>query len=711
MSPELRQFIDQTRFHQAAVLRVAEMLPADDAELDAWIAETVKDNAQGGFMFLVTAAASRERRLDARHLARGAMMLPYHQWVGCVALRMQGDVPEHLLAAIHDTRLDRVCEAAALHLIAAWCQEHCGGVFPEALIPAARALARSNKGAQGNKDDLFAMGFLLALALRTQDAGLNAVLRQRYPGLPDANWKGLEEKARDLGNNVLITYRKPILEQVGEKPRSTRAEGTTMRRAVARVGRNDPCPCGSGKKYKHCCHDKDQQRLLHSSEVAGLTQEEFEAEPEPHLTAARMEKAEPFEVAGFNPVKIPPALLDAYFVRLAAFHLVDRGVEALEALGYSDKLEEAWGNVLFATTRAGRKDIAQRLLKLREPLGFTEDQLDVSDRLLLAQDDPAKCLQLIEEAARKILQTEDDQELLGLAYAVTWSKFGALGILLYRGVLPLVTPKQMTASYEQLLEARDRLNLLPDDPISDLVDKRLAEGKEDESKKDAAELRKAQRLLDAKALEVRGLKEALNHMQREVTRREKTPHPTPALSVPVPVPVLPAPLVDERALKELRGKVEGLKSALNERHAERNSLRRDLQKAHADLETLRHSSPPAEARTGTEAGADHEEDWLLPQESAGHQPLRLLEYPRNFLPRLHEFPRHVARGALSMLGRLAAGEVAAFVGAVRLKACPSVMRQRIGIDHRLLFRLLPDRVQVVDLIPRQDLERRIKTLA
>ncbi|MBC8386437.1 MAG: SEC-C domain-containing protein, partial [Actinobacteria bacterium] len=19
------------------------------------------------------------------------------------------------------------------------------------------------------------------------------------------------------------------------------------------IGRNDPCPCGSGKKYKHCC--------------------------------------------------------------------------------------------------------------------------------------------------------------------------------------------------------------------------------------------------------------------------------------------------------------------------------------------------------------------------------------------------------------------------------------------------------------------------
>lgn len=25
------------------------------------------------------------------------------------------------------------------------------------------------------------------------------------------------------------------------------------RRAAPKVGRNDPCPCGSGKKYKHCC--------------------------------------------------------------------------------------------------------------------------------------------------------------------------------------------------------------------------------------------------------------------------------------------------------------------------------------------------------------------------------------------------------------------------------------------------------------------------
>jgi len=28
---------------------------------------------------------------------------------------------------------------------------------------------------------------------------------------------------------------------------------TTVVRSSAKIGRNDPCPCGSGKKYKHCC--------------------------------------------------------------------------------------------------------------------------------------------------------------------------------------------------------------------------------------------------------------------------------------------------------------------------------------------------------------------------------------------------------------------------------------------------------------------------
>ena len=33
---------------------------------------------------------------------------------------------------------------------------------------------------------------------------------------------------------------------------ASRPEGATVVRSGAKVGRNDPCPCGSGKKYKHC---------------------------------------------------------------------------------------------------------------------------------------------------------------------------------------------------------------------------------------------------------------------------------------------------------------------------------------------------------------------------------------------------------------------------------------------------------------------------
>ena len=32
-----------------------------------------------------------------------------------------------------------------------------------------------------------------------------------------------------------------------------------VRTAAKKVGPNDPCPCGSGKKYKKCCMQKDKE--------------------------------------------------------------------------------------------------------------------------------------------------------------------------------------------------------------------------------------------------------------------------------------------------------------------------------------------------------------------------------------------------------------------------------------------------------------------
>ncbi len=46
--------------------------------------------------------------------------------------------------------------------------------------------------------------------------------------------------------------------QAGGKTES--GKGVTVRREGKKVGRNDPCPCGSGKKYKRCCLLKEEAR-------------------------------------------------------------------------------------------------------------------------------------------------------------------------------------------------------------------------------------------------------------------------------------------------------------------------------------------------------------------------------------------------------------------------------------------------------------------
>ena len=43
------------------------------------------------------------------------------------------------------------------------------------------------------------------------------------------------------------------------KPEDAR-KPETFRREQPKVGRNDPCPCGSGKKYKNCCMNKEQEQ-------------------------------------------------------------------------------------------------------------------------------------------------------------------------------------------------------------------------------------------------------------------------------------------------------------------------------------------------------------------------------------------------------------------------------------------------------------------
>ena len=72
-----------------------------------------------------------------------------------------------------------------------------------------------------------------------------------------------EDTARLMLTAQLRTQEAPQHEQVA-KPIATSGDGTDTNRTVRKkesekIGRNDPCPCGSGKKYKKCCGKSESQ--------------------------------------------------------------------------------------------------------------------------------------------------------------------------------------------------------------------------------------------------------------------------------------------------------------------------------------------------------------------------------------------------------------------------------------------------------------------
>jgi uncharacterized protein YecA (UPF0149 family) len=63
--------------------------------------------------------------------------------------------------------------------------------------------------------------------------------------------EGRQVILRDLGRIVITTYSSFAKYRV-----PTASPPSQARPGAVRVGRNEPCPCGSGKKYKRCCLDQ-----------------------------------------------------------------------------------------------------------------------------------------------------------------------------------------------------------------------------------------------------------------------------------------------------------------------------------------------------------------------------------------------------------------------------------------------------------------------
>jgi hypothetical protein len=58
-------------------------------------------------------------------------------------------------------------------------------------------------------------------------------------------------RAQELVQELVVVKNKPFLHDLPDKAGLRIAFGDTMRRSIPRTGRNEPCHCGSGRKYKH----------------------------------------------------------------------------------------------------------------------------------------------------------------------------------------------------------------------------------------------------------------------------------------------------------------------------------------------------------------------------------------------------------------------------------------------------------------------------
>jgi preprotein translocase subunit SecA len=87
-------------------------------------------------------------------------------------------------------------------------------------------------------------------------------------------WKGIDERVVDIVyrieqveedalrstwketaaiHAVAASATRPEPAEAGDQAAAEPVRAEPIRNFAQRVGRNDPCPCGSGRKFKNCC--------------------------------------------------------------------------------------------------------------------------------------------------------------------------------------------------------------------------------------------------------------------------------------------------------------------------------------------------------------------------------------------------------------------------------------------------------------------------
>lgn len=531
----------------------------------------------------------------------------------------------------------------------------------------------------------YALGFggmvlLEAIAHALGDANLSTAARhlRGYGALPEG-----KQVLRDLERARTRSVASYVATLPATTPPSQPPAGVTVR-VGPRAGRNEPCPCGSGQKYKRCCADKDAQ--LAPSPVAGMSWEDYITRGAARMTRENVLDLPMRDLARVDLAQLEVSVLVAAMRRFAAERLWTRASAAADEIGrrpaeYEGFEDDHRSDVIYTALDARRVDVAAAQV---EKLHAAEYAEPFRLELALSRRSP-EALDLLAEKIEAAIRDEKATALIDLAHAVLRA-VPALGIVLARACLHTGHPLDNETLLESIEDARDELGLPAGDPAWEDFETSEPDEDEDESDEDRA----------AAAAEALALRSSLRETADRVEELERQLKSHQDRLAAKPERVAEAP--DREAERRLRMKIEELQGLVREGNAERGELRRQL----IAVNTGARGPESAEPTREDDEGDDIE---------AGERQVAIPSLGRRFLDALDGVPQPVAAEAMRTIGGLAAGDHAAWRG---VKAAKDMTRQvlmrRIGIHHRMLFRAEDGAIEVMDLITRENLLTTLKRL-
>ena len=644
--------------------------------------------------FALTAAGER---LPREALLKLLPDLPSIEYLPPLVGASEGDRVALLLDFVEGARASWEREALALYLTTQLLEQ----APPPRLIGRLRSLAR-----QPLSPEATALVGLAARAL--DDPGLKALAA---PFLAIGDDPGLAALAQKLRAPLFA----PAIDALPEHEAPRVVAGYTVVRPGPKVGRNDPCPCGSGRKYKKCCEGKDP-----APESKSLV-EQFEALDERHVRAREQifELLRPADLARLDPERLTTVQLIRGMRKLLEhrrWDVVERFIELIkrrpDVPGGPEHAHEYHDEIADEALAAGELTVAERHFEQSRP--DDGEREDIRVRLALARHDPA-ALALLDARVLRLLREDDVGGVIDCAHELL-DHVPALGIAVARGCITADRPFDSEVLLDAMERVRDRLGLSPDEPWWNVYDQLVTSAEPpadaghngaDQRERDrlAGEVERLRGLLrdaarDKQRLDedlqkrVRDLERLTTERERLVEQRGRGPQADHEVRV--------AELAAER--QRLRAKIEELKGEIVAGATQRADLRRELARLSAPRSTSVQTTPPA-AGDG-EAEVDAGDGAVVARRS-----VLVPSYGAAAAKALALLPRQAAAQTLHAIAALAAGEPRAWRSIKRMRATDDVYSIRSGHDYRVLFRLRDPHLDVLEIVDRKDLDAAVSRVA